>query len=533
MASFSDKFVGAIDQGTTSSRFILFNQKGDIVSVAQQEFTQITPNEGECEHDPMEILNSVNNTIAKALDGSNPKNTLKRNILPSEVSCVGVTNQRETTVVWNRQTGNVYYNALVWMDMRTKGICDKLISSHADGQDQLRGQVGLPISPYFAGTKLMWVLSQPDKLSGAGTVKDAAERGEVMFGTIDTWLLWNMTGGVSGGVHVTDVTNASRTLLMDIKSCTWNETICNNLGIPTSVLPTIKSSSEVYGQFAAFSPLAGVRIAGILGDQQAALFGQAAYTSGQAKNTYGTGCFMLVNTGTSCVPSTNGLLTTVAFKLGAGGETHYALEGSVAFAGASVQWLRDNLNVIENPAEVSANAAPDNGGVYFVPAFSGLYAPYWKDHARGAIVGLTRYATKGHLLRATMEAVCFQTKEVFDAMIEDCKEQKVDVRLSQLKVDGGMTVNNDIMQAQANILETEVVRPTIVETTALGAAYAAGLAVGFWGSLGEISNQWKQDVLFKPEKSFASEYGKWKRAVRRTMFWECDEEDDVILKATM
>ena len=532
MTSFANKFVGAIDQGTTSSRFILFNQQGDIVSVAQEEFPQYTPNEGECEHDAMEILTSVNNTIRQALQQSNPKNTLGRDIAPDEVACVGITNQRETTVVWNRATGKPYHNALVWMDMRTKPICDDIIAEGA-GQDQLRSAVGLPISPYFAGTKLKWLLAQPDSLSGAGTVGDAALRGEVMFGTIDSWLVWNLTGGTNGGVHVTDVTNASRTMMMNINTCTWNDAICKDVfGVPTSVLPAIKSSSEVYGTCAAGTALPNVPLSGILGDQQAALFGQAAYNSGQAKNTYGTGCFMLVNTGTDCVPSRNGLLTTVAYKLGPEAPTVYALEGSVAFAGAAVGWLRDKLEIIESPADVSAKAASDNGGVYFVPAFSGLYAPYWKDHARGAILGLTRYANKGHLLRATMEAVCFQAKEVFDAMVQDCEEEKIDVKLTQLKVDGGMTVNEDIMQAQADILGTEVVRPVIVETTALGAAYAAGLAIDYWTSLAEIETQWKKDRVFVPAKSFADEYGKWKRAVRRTQYWECDEADDKILAAT-
>ena len=524
-ADVSEKiFVGAIDQGTTSSRFILFNRSGDIVSSAQQEFTQHTPNEGECEHDPMEILASVLNTIKGALEGSNPKNTLKRDIKPSEIASIGITNQRETTVVWNKDTGKPYYNALVWMDMRTKSICDDLIKKHPAGQDQLRDKVGLPISPYFAGTKLKWLLGQEDKLSGAGTVNDAALRGEVLFGTIDTWLLWNLTGGPKSGVHVTDVSNASRTLLMDIKSCAWDEGICSNLGIPVSVLPKICSSSEIYGHGVDDGPVPQVPFAGVLGDQQAALFGQAAYDPGQAKNTYGTGCFMLVNTGKNCVPSTHGLLTTVAYKLGKDAETVYALEGSVAFAGAAVGWLKNNLQIIDAPQEVTDKAAKDNGGVYFVPAFAGLYAPYWKDHARGAILGLTRYANKGHLLRATMEAVCFQTREVFDAMLQDCEQQKVDVKLSQLRVDGGMTVNDDILQAQADILEIEVVRPVIVETTALGAAYVAGLAVGFWGSIDDIKSQWKENKRFKPDKSFANEFRKWKKAVRRTMFWEGDED---------
>ena len=413
-------YVGAIDQGTTSSRFIIFNKNGDIVSTAQQEFTQHTPNEGECEHDPNEILASVTNTVQQAMSGDNPKNTLKRDIKTDEIACIGITNQRETTVVWNKETGKPYYNALVWMDMRTKDICDELIKSDDAGQDQLRDKVGLPISPYFAGTKLKWLLAQEDTLSGkGGTIKDAALRGEVLFGTIDTWLLWNLTGGTKDGIHVTDVSNASRTLLMDIKTCTWDETICAKLGIPTSVLPTICSSSEIYGYGIENGPMSKIPFSGVLGDQQAALFGQAAYDPGQAKNTYGTGCFMLVNTGEDCVPSTHGLLTTVAYKLGKDAKTVYALEGSVAFAGAAVDWLKDNLQIIDKPQEVTDKAAKDNGGVFFVPAFAGLYAPYWKDHARGAILGLTRYANKSHLLRATIEAVCYQTREVFDAMVQD------------------------------------------------------------------------------------------------------------------
>eukprot|EP00943_MAST-04B_sp_MAST-4B-sp1_P001612 g1612.t1 len=524
-------FVGAIDQGTTSSRFILFNKSGDIVSSAQQEFTQYTPNEGECEHNPNEILSSVLSTIKEAMNGTNAKNTLKRDINVTEIACIGITNQRETTVVWNKDTGKPYYNALVWMDMRTKGICDELIKNDEAGQDQLRDVVGLPISPYFSGTKLKWLLSQEDKLSSnGGTIKDAALRGEVLFGTIDTWLLWNLTGGVNNGVHVTDVTNASRTLLMDIKSCTWDENICGKFGIPVNVLPKICSSSEIYGYGTDNGPLAKIPFSGVLGDQQAALFGQAAYEPGQAKNTYGTGCFMLVNTGENCVPSTHGLLTTVAYKLGKDAKTVYALEGSVAFAGAAVGWLKDNLELIKTPQEVTDKAAIDNGGVYFVPAFAGLYAPYWKDHARGAILGLTRYANKSHILRATMEAVCFQTREVFDAMVQDCEQQNVDVKLSQLRVDGGMTVNNDILQAQADILNTDVVRPVIVETTALGAAYAAGLAIGFWESIDDIKSQWKENKRFAPQTSFVNEFKKWKRAVRRTMYWEGDE--DPIMLAT-
>jgi glycerol kinase len=518
-------FVGAIDQGTTSTRFILFDHAGAIVSSGQQEFQQYLPDEGRTEHDPEEIWNTVEYCVAQALSSTNPKNTLQRAIDVKEIACVGITNQRETSVVWDRATGKPYYRALVWMDMRSEDICGELTRNHKEGQERFRTKTGLPVSPYFSGTKIMWLLANVPEL------RDAAVRGDALFGTIDSWLLWKLSGGK---VHATDVTNASRTLLMNINTLEWDEDQCHTLGIPRAMLPEIRSSSEIYCHGAIGTCLEGVPISGILGDQQAALFGQAGMNPGAVKNTYGTGCFTLCNVGAQVVQSHHGLLSTVAFKLGPkqNNRVCYALEGSVPFAGACVEWLVKRLELIKKASESEQlSDAHDNGGVYFVPAFSGLYAPYWRDDARGVIVGLTRYANKGHLIRSALEAVCFQTREVCDAMRLDAEMSGVNLgNLSVLKVDGGMTVNERLMQMQADILHCEVQRPKIVETTALGAAYVAGLATGFFASEAEVAKQWKLDRTFNPdERAYSSErrsreFGRWKRAIQRTLHWMDDED---------
>jgi glycerol kinase len=494
------RHVGAIDQGTTSTRFIVFDAAGTIIAVDQQEHAQIMPRPGWVEHDADEIWRSTQGVVADAL--------AKAGLVLSDLAAVGITNQRETTVLWDKASGKPVHNALVWMDTRT----DQLVAGLAadGGQDRLRGKTGLPLATYFSGLKLRWLL---DTVPGA---QQRAETGDLLFGTIDTWLAWNLTGGVDGGLHITDVTNASRTQLMDLQTLDWDAEILALLNIPRACLPTIRSSSEVYGT--GTGPLAGVQLAGILGDQQAALFGQACLAPGEAKNTYGTGCFMLMNTGERPFPSQHGLLTTLGYKLG-DAPAVYALEGSISIAGALVQWLRDNLGLIADAAEIESLAASveDNGDVYFVPAFSGLYAPHWQDSARGVIAGLTRFAGKGHLARAALEATAFQVREVLDAMAKDSG-----VAITELRSDGGMVVNQLLMQFQADILGVPVVRPKVIETTALGAAYAAGLAVGYWASTESIRANWGIDTRWTPhmdEKRRAALYGKWTKAVSRSLDW--------------
>ncbi|GAA3338209.1 glycerol kinase GlpK [Curtobacterium pusillum] len=494
-------YIVAIDQGTTSTRAIVFDHSGSIVSVGQKEHEQIFPRAGWVEHDPIEIWDNTREVIGQALS--------RADITRHDVAAVGITNQRETAVVWDKNTGKPVYNAIVWQDTRTQSIVDKL----ADGDtDRYKSVVGLPLATYFAGTKIVWIL---ENVEGA---REKAEAGDLLFGTTDTWVLWNLTGGVDGGVHKTDVTNASRTLFMDLETLEWRDDILGDFGVPKSMLPEIVSSSEVYGNVESSSLLREVPIAGILGDQQAATFGQAAFDQGESKNTYGTGNFLIFNTGTEIVRSENGLLTTVGYKLG-DQETHYALEGSIAVTGSLIQWLRDNLGLIGSAPEVEALAktVEDNGGVYFVPAFSGLFAPYWRPDARGAIVGLTRYVNKGHIARAALEATALQTREVLDAVNADSG-----VDLTELKVDGGMTANNELMQFQADILNVPVVRPVVAETTALGAAYAAGLAVGFWANLDELRANWQEDKRWEPQLDDAERdrtLRLWKKAVTKTFDW--------------
>ncbi|MFJ4297001.1 glycerol kinase GlpK [Curtobacterium sp. SP.BCp] len=494
-------YIVAIDQGTTSTRAIVFDHSGSIVSVGQKEHEQIFPRAGWVEHDPAEIWDNTREVIGQALS--------RADITRHDVAAVGITNQRETAVVWDKNTGKPVYNAIVWQDTRTQAIVDKL----ADGDtDRYKSVVGLPLATYFAGTKIVWIL---DNVDGA---REKAEAGDLLFGTTDTWVLWNLTGGVDGGVHKTDVTNASRTLFMDLETLEWRDDILADFGVPKSMLPEIVSSSEVYGHVESSNLLREVPIAGILGDQQAATFGQAAFDQGESKNTYGTGNFLIFNTGTEIVRSENGLLTTVGYKLG-DQETHYALEGSIAVTGSLIQWLRDNLGLIGSAPEVEALAktVEDNGGVYFVPAFSGLFAPYWRPDARGAIVGLTRYVNKGHIARAALEATALQTREVLDAVNADSG-----VDLTELKVDGGMTANNELMQFQADILNVPVVRPVVAETTALGAAYAAGLAVGFWANLDELRANWQEDQRWEPQLDDAErdrQLRLWKKAVTKTFDW--------------
>jgi len=494
-------YIGAIDQGTTSTRFIVFSRSGQIVATAQKEHQQIYPRPGWVEHSPAEIWARTLEVISEALQS--------KGLVASDLAAVGITNQRETTVVWNRKTGQAVYNAIVWQDTRVSSYVDELAKN--GGQDRFRAKTGLPLATYFSGLKIRWIL---ENVPG---VRALAETGEVIFGNIDTFLLWNLTGGANGGVHVTDVTNASRTQLMNLETLQWDAEILAEFGIPPAMMPRIASSSEVYGRFA-FGPLAGVPLAGDLGDQQAALVGQTCFDPGQAKNTYGTGCFLLLNTGEKPVQSKFGLLTTVAYQF-AQQPARYALEGSVAITGALVQWLRDNLNLIHTSAEIEslASAAEDNGGVYFVPAFSGLFAPYWKANARGAILGLTRYATKAHLARAVLEATAFQTREVVEAMEKDSG-----IPLDVLRTDGGMIVNEVLMQFQADILNRPVVRPAIKETTALGAMYAAGLAVGYYRDLDDLRANWSVEKTWTPTMPAEKRermYRTWKKAVARTFDW--------------
>ena len=499
------KYIGAIDQGTTSTRFMIFDHSGDVISSHQLEHEQIFPKAGWVEHDPDEIMRRTIQVIDGAMQ--------KASITASDLAAIGITNQRETTVVWDKNTGKFLYNAIVWQDTRTQGIVNRL--SENGGADRLRPKVGLPISTYFSGTKMIWLLENVDGLRAKG------ESGDALFGTMDTWVIWNLTGGPNGGKHITDVTNASRTLLMDLETLDWDEDILKELDIPRAMLPEIKASGvkEGYGAVTAECAAKGVTINGILGDQQAAVFGQTCYDVGEAKNTYGTGNFMLLNTGTEIVHSKNGLLTTLGYKIG-NNKPVYALEGSIAVTGSLVQWLRDNMNLFNTAPDVEnlANTVKDNGGIYFVPAFSGLFAPYWRGDARGVIVGMTRYVTKAHFARAALEATAYQTRDVLDAMNADSG-----VDLTALKVDGGMTANNLLMQFQADILGVPVVCPKVAETTALGASYAAGLSVGFWNNEQELRNNWIVSKRWNPEMDSSEReelYGNWKRAVERTFNWE-------------
>jgi len=499
-------YVLAIDQGTTSSRAIVFNHDGRVVSSGQMEHEQIFPRAGWVEHDAVQIWANVRQVVAQALAGAG--------INHHSLAAVGVTNQRETTVVWNRHTGVPVCNAVVWQDTRTDALLGELGGSA--GADRYKARVGVPLATYFSGPKVAWILRN---VPGAA---EAAAAGDLLFGTVDSWLIWNLTGGVNGGVHVTDVTNASRTMLMDLATLQWDAEIAADMGVPLAILPQIRSSSEVYGVGASTGLLAGVPIAGALGDQQAATFGQACFAPGAAKNTYGTGCFMLMNTGPRAVASNNGLLTTVCYQLGDQAPV-YALEGSIAIAGALVQWVRDNLGLVGSASEIEALAASvdDNGGAYIVPAFSGLFAPYWRSDARGAIVGLTRYVNRGHLARAVLESTAYQTREVADAMQADSG-----VSLTELKVDGGMVVNDFLMQFQADQLGVPVVRPVVAETTALGAAYAAGIAVGYWDGTGDVTSNWAEDKRWLPARDDAARdrnYRLWKKAVTRTFDWVDDD----------
>jgi glycerol kinase len=497
------RYVGALDQGTTSTRFMIFDRSGTEIARHQLEHEQILPRPGWVEHDPLEIAARCDETIARAMRNAN--------VDAGDLAAIGVTNQRETSIVWNPKTGQPWYNAIVWQDTRT----DKIINALSEAQAQtIRAKTGLPPATYFSGAKIQWILQN------VPGVRDAAARGEAVFGNPDTWVIWHLTGGRNGGVHATDVTNASRTMLMDLRTLDWDDELLAIFDIPRAMLPAIHASSDrgAFGATTADGPAGGaVPIAGDLGDQQAATVGQVCIKPGEAKNTYGTGNFMLLNTGRQIVPSKAGLLTTVCYQMNK--ETIYALEGSIAVTGSAVQWLRDQLGIIASASEIEglANSVPDNGGVYFVPAFSGLFAPYWRSDARGVIVGLSRFNTKAHLARATLEAICFQTRAVLDAMVQDSG-----VRLELLKVDGGATVNDTLMQLQADILGVPVVRPVVAETTALGAAYAAGLAVGFWKDLDDLRENWRMDKRWEPTWSADQRdaaYARWQKAVERTFDW--------------
>jgi glycerol kinase len=495
-----NKFVGAIDQGTTSTRFIVFDHQGNIVAVDQKEHKQYYPAPGLVEHDAIEIWNNTREVMLNAMRISG--------LVSEDIVALGITNQRETTVLWNKQTGQPYGHAIVWQDTRTNEICNKYALE--GGIDRFREKTGLPLSVYFSGPKIKWILDNNPE------AKQDADKGLVLFGNMDSWLIWNLTGGIQGGIHVTDVSNASRTMLMNIKTLKWDKDMLAVMGIPANILPKIASSSEIYGYTQ--NTLERVPIAGDLGDQQAALFGQGCFRTGEAKNTYGTGCFMLMNTGETPVISKNGLLTTAGYKIGSAPAV-YCLEGSIAIAGALVQWLRDNFQIIDKSSDIEplARTVADNGDVFIVPAFSGLFAPYWRSDARGVITGLTRFVNKGHLARAALESTAFQTHEVLDAMEIDSG-----VKLLTLKVDGGMVTNDLLMQFQADILDVPVVRPRITETTALGAAYAAGLAVGFWQNTDELLDNWQKDKEWVPnmsEETRSVQYAKWKKAVSRTFGW--------------
>lgn len=497
--------IVAIDQGTTSTRAIVFDDKGAIVATGQREHEQIFPRAGWVEHDPMEIWTNTRDVIDEAVRTAG--------IEASDVAAIGITNQRETTVVWDRTTGEPVYNAIVWQDTRTQRLIDELAAE--GGVRRFAEVTGLPLATYFSASKIAWIL---DNVEGA---RERAERGELLFGTTDTWLLWNLTGGLDGGEHITDVTNASRTLLMDLRTLDWDETLLAAFDVPRSMLPGIRSSSEIYGHVTG-TALEGIPLASILGDQQAATFGQVAFGTGESKNTYGTGNFLIVNTGEEIVDSDNGLITTVAYRLG-DAAPRYALEGSIAVTGSLVQWLRDNLGLFAEAPDIEdlALSVEDNGGVYIVPAFSGLFAPYWRPDARGAILGLTRFAHKGHIARAALEAVAFQTREVLDAVAAD-----TGVTLEELRVDGGMVGNDTLMQCQADVLGVPVIRPAIIETTALGAAYAAGLAVGVWRDLDELRSMWREDARWDPrldEEERERGLARWRKAVTRTFDWVDDD----------
>ncbi|MEV7767071.1 glycerol kinase GlpK [Microbacterium sp. NPDC086615] len=498
-------YVLAIDQGTTSTRAMIFDKSGGVVAVGQKEHEQIFPRAGWVEHDPLEIWRNTQEVIGLALS--------RADITRHDIAAVGITNQRETAVVWDKNTGKPVYNAIVWQDTRTQSIVDRL----ADGDtERYKSIVGLPLATYFSGTKIVWILENVER------AREKAEAGDLIFGTTDTWVLWNLTGGIDGGVHATDVTNASRTLFMDLETLEWRDDILADFGVPRSMMPEIRSSSEVYGTVESSSLLRETPVAGILGDQQAATFGQAAFNPGESKNTYGTGNFLIFQTGEEIVHSKNGLLTTLGYKLG-DQPARYALEGSIAVTGSLIQWLRDQLGIISSAPEVEALASSvdDNGGVYFVPAFSGLFAPYWRPDARGAIVGMTRYVNKGHIARAALEATAFQTREVLDAVNADSG-----VDLTELKVDGGMTANDALMQFQADILGVPVVRPVVAETTALGAANAAGLAVGFWDNLDDLRANWQEDKRWEPDMDSDErdrELRLWKKAVTKSMDWVDDD----------
>jgi glycerol kinase len=497
-------YVAAVDQGTTSTRFMIFDHSGNEVGKHQLEHEQILPQAGWVEHNPVEIWERTAAVIQSALNNAG--------LVAADLAALGITNQRETTVVWNPKTGRPYYNAIVWQDTRTDRIASALDRDERGGV--IRRKAGLPPATYFSGGKIQWILENVDG------VREAAERGEAVFGNTDSWVIWNLTGGVNGGMHVTDPTNASRTMLMNLETMDWDEELLSFFRIPRQMLPTIRPSSAPagYGELTGLAALAGVPLTGDLGDQQAATVGQVCFSPGEAKNTYGTGNFMLLNTGEEVVRSKNGLLTTVCYQFGEN-KPIYALEGSIAVTGSAVQWLRDQLGIISGAAEVEtlARQVSDSGGVYFVPAFSGLFAPYWRSDARGAIVGLSRYNTNAHLARATLEAICYQSRDVSEAM-----EQDSGVHLEVLKVDGGVTANDLAMQLQADILGVPVSRPVVAETTALGAAYAAGLATGFWSTTEELRANWNESKRWLPawtEEQRADGYRNWKKAVERTLNW--------------
>ncbi len=498
-------YAGAIDQGTTSTRFMIFDKGGNVVSISQKEHEQIYPKPGWVEHDPAEVWARTSEVVAESLKSAG--------IDKGDLSGIGITNQRETSVVWDRNTGEAVHNAIVWQDTRTDQICNKL--SADGGQDRFRAKTGLPIATYFSGPKVRWIL---DNVDGA---EKRADAGDLLFGNMDTWVIWNLTGGPDGGLHITDVSNASRTMLMDLATQDWDQELLDTIGVPRAMLPEIKGSSQVYGE-ATLDAVAGIPVAGDLGDQQAALFGQTCFAVGEAKNTYGTGNFLLLNTGTEAVQSKNGLITTAGYRIG-DQPTVFALEGAIAITGALVQWLRDNLKLIKAAPEVEelAKSVDDNGGCYFVPAFSGLFAPYWRSDARGVIAGLTRYVTAGHIARATLEATAYQTREVAEAMDADSG-----VKLESLKVDGGMVANELLMQFQADMLGVDVIRPAVAETTALGAAYAAGLATGLWPEQEDLRENWVEDKRWSAKMDAAQRdkyYRDWKKAVTKSFDW-VDEE---------
>ncbi|GAA2988373.1 glycerol kinase [Microbacterium terrae] len=505
--------VLAIDQGTTSTRAIVFDATGAVKAVSQREHEQIFPRAGWVEHDPVEIWTSAEWVIASCLG--------RAGVQASDIAAVGVTNQRETAIVWDRRTGRPVHNAIVWQDTRTQPRLDEMAAGDDAGTFRFAEATGLPLATYFSASKVAWIL---DNVPGA---RAAAEAGDLLFGTPDTWVVWNLTGGARGGIHVTDVTNASRTLLMDLVTLDWSDDLLEVWGIPRSMMPAIRSSSEVVGVSQIPEVLHGVKVAGILGDQQAAAFGQAAFDAGESKNTYGTGNFLLVNTGTEIVRSGAGLITTVAYRR-EGEPARYALEGSIAVTGSLVQWLRDNLGIIQRSEDVETLAATvdDNGGAYFVPAFSGLFAPYWRPDARGALVGLTRYVNKAHIARAALESTAFQTRDVIDAVVADTGRS-----LDELRVDGGMTRDDLLMQFQADILGIPVIRPKVIETTALGAAYAAGLATGVWRDLDELRAHWQEDVRFEPvmgDDERARRYRMWRKAVSKSLDWVDDDARELM-----